>query len=102
MRLARALFDEGFADLDGEHVVAHDLPLAPSPETPPRLLVAGGSERLVRLAGRYCDHIDLNAPSHRQSRIEPQRKLMTTVEDLRDRLRRCATPRAASGRTPAS
>ena len=102
LQLARALFDEGWADLDGDHVVAHELPLAPKPETPPRLLVGGGSERLIRLAGRYCDHIDLNAPSHRRSRVEPHRKLMTTVADLEQSIATLREEEAAAGRAPGS
>lgn len=102
LRLARQLFDEGFADEGGDHVLAHELPLAPRPETPPRILVGGGSERLVRLAGRYCDHIDLNAPSHRRSRIEPQRKLTTTVADLEQSVATLRDAEAQAGRPPGS
>lgn len=102
LQLARMLFDEGYADLDGEHIVARELPLAPLPGTSPKLLVGGGSERLIRLAGRYCDHIDLNAPSHRQSRIEPQRKLMTTTRDLEQSITTLRDEERAAGRRPGS
>ena len=102
LRLARMLFDDGYADLDGEHVVARELPLAPRPETSPRLLVGGGSERLLELAGRYCDHIDLNAPSHRKSRVEPQRKLMTTVEHLGRSIESVRDAERAAGRAKGS
>lgn len=102
LRLARQLFDDGFADTGGEHVAAHELPLAPRPETPPLLLVGGGSQRLLGLAGRYCDHIDLNAPSHRQSGIEPQRRMRTTVEDLEASVETLRDAETAAGRTPGS
>jgi len=37
--------------------VARDLPLSPVPEHPPALLVGGGSDRVLRMAGRYAlDH----------------------------------------------
>lgn len=98
LALARRLFDDGFADAGGELAAVRELPLAPRPETPPRLLVGGGSERLLRLAGRYCDHIDLNAPSHRRSRIEPHRKLMTTVDDLEASIAKLRDEEARAGR----
>lgn len=102
LALARHLYRDGFADAGGENVAAHDLPLAPRPETPPRLLVAGGSERLIQLAGRYGDHIDLNAPSHRWSRVEPHRKLTTTVADLEDSIATLRDEEARAGRAPGS
>ncbi len=84
VRLARELFDEGSADLHGDHVVASELPLAPRPAVPPRLLLGGGSRRLLELAGRYADHLDLAPPAHRKSSNEFQRKLLTTTADLED------------------
>jgi alkanesulfonate monooxygenase SsuD/methylene tetrahydromethanopterin reductase-like flavin-dependent oxidoreductase (luciferase family) len=88
-RLARALFDNGLGSIDGEHVVARELPLAPRPSTPPRLLVGGGSDRLLEIAGRYADVIDLNGSSRRQPlrrtkplRDDRARRRATTVDDL--------------------
>lgn len=59
-RIARALIDDGIASLDGEHVVARSLPAAPRSEGRIRLLLGGGSDRLLAIAGRYADHVDLN------------------------------------------
>jgi alkanesulfonate monooxygenase SsuD/methylene tetrahydromethanopterin reductase-like flavin-dependent oxidoreductase (luciferase family) len=88
-RLARALFAEGVASLDGSHVVARGLPLAPRPATPPRLLLGGGSDRLLGLAGRHADIVDLNGSSRRQRlgrttplRDDRIRRRSTTVADL--------------------
>jgi alkanesulfonate monooxygenase SsuD/methylene tetrahydromethanopterin reductase-like flavin-dependent oxidoreductase (luciferase family) len=102
LRLARTLFEVGYADLAGAHVVADQLPLGPKPDSAPKLLVGGGSTRLLELAGRYCDHIDLNAPSHVKSKIEPQRKLMTTVADLEGSLGVLRDAEAAAGRPAGS
>src|SRR4051812_29292369 len=63
--LARQLFDAGVANLEGEHVVARDLPMAPRPTVPPRLLLGGGSDRLLDIAGRYADMLDLSGTSRR-------------------------------------
>jgi alkanesulfonate monooxygenase SsuD/methylene tetrahydromethanopterin reductase-like flavin-dependent oxidoreductase (luciferase family) len=97
VHLARELFDRGAADVHGEHVVASEVPLAPRPEVPPRLLLGGGSPRLLALAGRYADHLDLAAPSHRKSSNEFQRKLLTTTADL-EGAARAARDAAASTR----
>jgi alkanesulfonate monooxygenase SsuD/methylene tetrahydromethanopterin reductase-like flavin-dependent oxidoreductase (luciferase family) len=91
-RLARTLFDRGWATQDGAHVSAADLPLAPAAPSPPRLLLGGGSPSLLAMAGRYADHIDLAPPTHRRSDNEFQRSLLTTIEDLAESAR---TARAA-------
>lgn len=80
--LARMLFDEGWATAAGPHVKAVELPLAPAPPVPPRLLLGGGSVRLLELAARYADHVDLAPPSHRRGETEFQRPFLTTVDDL--------------------
>jgi alkanesulfonate monooxygenase SsuD/methylene tetrahydromethanopterin reductase-like flavin-dependent oxidoreductase (luciferase family) len=85
-QLARELFDEGWASVAGEHVVARDLPLAPAPPDPPRLLLGGGSPALLELAARYADHVDLAPPTHRRGDAL-QRPLLTTVDDLADSAR---------------
>ena len=59
-RLARALFDDGIATIDGDHVTARALPMTPKPDVPPRLLLGGGSDRFLELAGRHADVVDLN------------------------------------------
>lgn len=100
LRLARQLFETGYADLAGDYIIASKLPLAPAPSTTPRILVGGGSTRLIGLAGRYADHLDFNAPSHRASTIEPQRKLMTTVADLEQSLALLRAAETSAGRKP--
>jgi alkanesulfonate monooxygenase SsuD/methylene tetrahydromethanopterin reductase-like flavin-dependent oxidoreductase (luciferase family) len=102
VRLARELFDTGSADLRGDHVVASELPLAPRPDVPPRLLLGGGSQRLLELAGRYADHLDLAPPSHRTARNEFQRKLLTTTADLEAAARAARDAASAAGRPPAA
>ncbi|MCS7008001.1 MAG: LLM class flavin-dependent oxidoreductase [Thermoleophilia bacterium] len=79
--LARELFDHGFATVRGAYVNASDLPLAPAPATPPRLLLGGGSEAVLTLASRYADHVDL-APPPRLGGTVFQRPLLCTTDDL--------------------
>jgi len=105
--LARALFDDGIATLDGPHVVARDLPSAPTYKGRPTLLVGGGSDRLLDLGGRYADHVDLNGSSRRRplSRAQPlvddgARRHATTVDDLVEAATRVRAAAAAAGRVP--
>src|SRR5579859_1704917 len=88
-RLARELFDRGVANLEGSQVVARELPLAPLPGTPPKLFLGGGSERLLDIAARYADVLDLNGTSQagalrgqNLTQADQQRRLSTTVSGL--------------------
>ncbi len=47
------------------HIDAQEMPLSPRPAVRPRILVAGGSDRILRMAGRYADILDLRGdPRH--------------------------------------
>jgi alkanesulfonate monooxygenase SsuD/methylene tetrahydromethanopterin reductase-like flavin-dependent oxidoreductase (luciferase family) len=81
--LARELFDHGAATMEGRHVVAREIPMAPLPEHPPRLLVGGGTRATLAIGGRYADHVDLNAPPASHGTGSSPRQ--------RDRIRRYAT-----------
>jgi alkanesulfonate monooxygenase SsuD/methylene tetrahydromethanopterin reductase-like flavin-dependent oxidoreductase (luciferase family) len=98
--LARELFDNGFADFRGDHIVAAKVPLAPRPEHPPRLLLGGGSARLLQLAGRHADHLDLGVPAHLRADNEFQRKLLATTADLERAAGIAREAAAAAGRAP--
>ena len=80
-RLARTLFDNGWAREEGAHIRTVDAPLAPAPDEAPRILLGGGSADILDLAGRYADHIDL-APPPRRGANQFQRPLLTTTEEL--------------------
>ena len=92
LRLARGLYDHGAVTLEGTHIVARDLPLSPVPKQPPALLVGGGSDRVLRMAGRYADVLDLHGdPRHGQVAgatmaeavvADVRRRALTTVADL--------------------
>ena len=96
VELARELFDTGVATVRGEHIVANDLVLAPRPETPPRLLLGGGARRVLELAGRRADHLDIAPPPRVKGENVFQQKLLATVDDV---AASAETMRAAARRT---
>jgi alkanesulfonate monooxygenase SsuD/methylene tetrahydromethanopterin reductase-like flavin-dependent oxidoreductase (luciferase family) len=107
--LARDLFNEGYANLAGTQIIAHQLPLGPVPESPPRLLLGGGSDRLLDIAALHADIVDLNGSSRglKLAGAHPVfrdnvRRLRTTVDDLDGSVRRVRETATAAGRDPAS
>jgi alkanesulfonate monooxygenase SsuD/methylene tetrahydromethanopterin reductase-like flavin-dependent oxidoreductase (luciferase family) len=108
LRLARGLYDAGTVTLDGHHVVARDLPLSPLPQRAPSLLVGGGSERVLTMAGRYADLLDLHGdPRHgkvagatmAQARAgDVARRALTTVDNLAGRIELVRAAASEAGR----
>jgi alkanesulfonate monooxygenase SsuD/methylene tetrahydromethanopterin reductase-like flavin-dependent oxidoreductase (luciferase family) len=108
LALARQLYQTGTATTAGQHVTVRDLPLSPVPDRPPRLLVGGGSDRVLEMAGRYADIIDLHGdPRHgriagttmAQAQVgDKHRRALTTVEELADRYQLVRAAAAAAGR----
>jgi alkanesulfonate monooxygenase SsuD/methylene tetrahydromethanopterin reductase-like flavin-dependent oxidoreductase (luciferase family) len=108
LQLARELYDRGAVTFEGRHVVARDLPLSPVPARVPLLLVGGGSDRVLRMAGRYADVLDLHGdPRHGRvagasmavaRRGDVMRRALTTVEDLGSRIELVRAACADAGR----
>jgi alkanesulfonate monooxygenase SsuD/methylene tetrahydromethanopterin reductase-like flavin-dependent oxidoreductase (luciferase family) len=103
--LTRALFDEGYVELQGEHAQALGVRLDAPPGPPPRLLLGGGSDRLLEIAGRHADVVDLNGSSRRlklggahPALKDPVRRLTTTVADLDDSVQQVRHSAVAAGR----
>jgi alkanesulfonate monooxygenase SsuD/methylene tetrahydromethanopterin reductase-like flavin-dependent oxidoreductase (luciferase family) len=108
LQLARELYDRGAVTFEGRHVIARDLPLSPVPARVPLLLVGGGSDRVLRMAGRYADVLDLHGdPRHGRvagasmaeaRRGDVMRRALTTVEDLASRIELVRAACAEAGR----
>jgi alkanesulfonate monooxygenase SsuD/methylene tetrahydromethanopterin reductase-like flavin-dependent oxidoreductase (luciferase family) len=108
MRIARQLYHEGEANVDGDYVSARRLPLNPVPSVLPRLLVGGGSDRILEIAGRYADVIDLFADPKHGKMAGPtmwdqhvsamRRRALSTVDDLAERVERLRGLARAAGR----
>jgi alkanesulfonate monooxygenase SsuD/methylene tetrahydromethanopterin reductase-like flavin-dependent oxidoreductase (luciferase family) len=102
------LFTHGFASLDGQQIVAHRLPLSPVPARPPRLMLGGGSRRILEMAGTYADHIDLNCTSRSKPlprfpsrRDDLMRKLSTSMADVEGAVAVLEEAARSAGRRPA-
>ena len=96
LALARQLADGKPVTVNGQHVVARALPPSPRPAVPPRLLVGGGSDQVLDMAGRYADVLDLHGDP-RHGRVagptmtaavagDISRRALTTVADLAARI----------------
>lgn len=106
-QLWHQLFREGAGSIEGKEVVVRDLPTAPVPAQPPRLMLGGGSPRLLEMAGKWADHIDLNATSRAKPlprlpsrRDDLLRKLSTTIADVESAVEALGAAATAAGRRP--
>jgi alkanesulfonate monooxygenase SsuD/methylene tetrahydromethanopterin reductase-like flavin-dependent oxidoreductase (luciferase family) len=112
LQIARGLYDHGVADVEGRYVAARQLPVSPVPKGPPKLLIGGGSDAAMRLAGRYTDLIDLHASpakgkmvgntSEEKDLADRRRRMLTTVEDLEERMGLVWASAQEAGREPAA
>ena len=108
LQIGRELFDKGVATVAGTYVTAKELPLSPLPAVPPRLLVGGGSARLLEIGGRYCDVVDLHGdPKYGAFRgktlVEKHKTTdhtiaMTTVDDSAEQVKKIRAASVAAGR----
>lgn len=106
-RVMRRLFDTGTATFAGRHVVVGDLAIPRMPDQPPQLLIGGGSSRLLDIAARFADRVDLNAPNvstqfdgRDPQRADRVRRLTTTVAELEAGAKTVVEMAAAVGRDP--
>lgn len=98
LQIGRMLFTKGYADFQGAHRTANDLPLNPSPPpwSMPRLAIGGGSDRIMQMAGRYCDVVDVHGSPKRGAMVgkgtselhlnDVRRRALTTIDDIAERL----------------
>jgi alkanesulfonate monooxygenase SsuD/methylene tetrahydromethanopterin reductase-like flavin-dependent oxidoreductase (luciferase family) len=107
LQIARQLYGSGLSNFDGEYVVTDDLPLSPVPATPPRLMIGGGSDRALELAGRYADVVDLQGhPKYgtlvggtaEKAAADVRRRALTSIDDLAERVSVVARAATAVGR----
>jgi alkanesulfonate monooxygenase SsuD/methylene tetrahydromethanopterin reductase-like flavin-dependent oxidoreductase (luciferase family) len=112
LKFAREMFHQGYSTLDGDFVTAADLPMSPRPAVPPQLLVGGGSDRVMAMAGRYADLLDLHGHPSRGTVAGPTtaiarhgdalRRALTTHEDLEERMTLVNASARSAGRATGS
>jgi len=69
--LMRACFAGGAIDVAGAHVNAHGFTAVPALAHAPRIMLGGGSPRVLRMAGALADIVSLNF-DNRSGRIGPE------------------------------
>ena len=112
LSFAHALYTDRIASIDGAHLTARDVPLSPPSPITPDLMIGGGSDRVLDLAGRYADVLELHgdprhgrvagATMHEAKAGDIRRRALTTTQDLTQRIRLVRGSAAAADRDPAS
>jgi alkanesulfonate monooxygenase SsuD/methylene tetrahydromethanopterin reductase-like flavin-dependent oxidoreductase (luciferase family) len=105
---ARSLFSDHLASVPGVHITARQVPLSPPCATTPDLMIGGGSDRILDLAGRYADVLELHGdPKHgkvvgatmKQAKLgDIRRRALTTVADLTARMHLVHAAESRAGR----
>jgi probable F420-dependent oxidoreductase len=60
LAILKSLWIDGEANFDGEHYSVHGARCDPRPPSPPRLIVGGGSKRILSLAAVTADTVGIN------------------------------------------
>jgi probable F420-dependent oxidoreductase len=60
LAILKSLWIDGEADFEGEHYSVHGARCDPRPPSPPRLIVGGGSKRILSLAAEAADTVGIN------------------------------------------
>jgi probable F420-dependent oxidoreductase len=86
LTVVKRLWSEGEATFAGKYYTVRDARCEPRPATPPRVMVGGGSKRLLTLAARQADTVGINT-----SLSVGQDSAGTTVQATLDRYDQCLT-----------
>ena len=63
LQIMKKLWSTGDATFAGHHYAVHHARCEPRPASPPRLIVGGGSERILTVAALYADIVGVSLPS---------------------------------------
>jgi probable F420-dependent oxidoreductase len=86
LAVMKSLWSEGEATFEGRYYTVHGAHCDPRPASPPRVMVGGGSKRLLTLAAREADTVGINT----SLTVGDNSDAMTTQATL-DRYDRCLT-----------
>jgi alkanesulfonate monooxygenase SsuD/methylene tetrahydromethanopterin reductase-like flavin-dependent oxidoreductase (luciferase family) len=95
LEITRQMLDHGWADYEGQYRRAVALPLSPVPDGRMKVLIGGGSDRILELAGKYADYLDIHGDPKFGSLVgasmaekhhrDTTRRALTTAEGLSER-----------------
>jgi probable F420-dependent oxidoreductase len=86
LAVMKRLWSEGKATLAGRYHTVRDARCEPRPASPPRVMIGGGSKRLLRLAAQEADTVGINT-----SLSVGDKSVDTTSQATLDRYDRCLT-----------
>jgi probable F420-dependent oxidoreductase len=88
LEIMRAMWRDGSATYEGEHYRVTAAPGTPAPVTPggPPLVIGGGSERILTLAGRHADIVSV-VPSLTAGYVGPEVAAEAVAEKYIERVR---------------
>ena len=86
LAVMKRLWNEGEATFAGRYYTVRDARCDPRPASPPRVMVGGGSKRLLTLAAREADTVGINT-----SLSVGEKSVDTTSQATLDRYDRCLT-----------
>jgi probable F420-dependent oxidoreductase len=88
LEIMRAMWRDGSATYEGEHYRVTAAPGTPAPVTPggPPLVIGGGSERILALAGRHADIVSV-VPSLTAGYVGPEVAAEAVAEKYIERVR---------------
>jgi probable F420-dependent oxidoreductase len=88
LEIMRAMWRDGSATFEGEHYRVTAAPGTPAPVTPggPPLVIGGGSERILALAGRHADIVSV-VPSLTAGYVGPEVAAEAVAEKYVERVR---------------
>jgi probable F420-dependent oxidoreductase len=85
LAVMKSLWGAGAATFAGTHYTVRDANCDPRPASPPRVMVGGGSKRLLTLAAREADTVGINTG------LGVGDRSADTAKDVLDRYDRCLT-----------
>jgi probable F420-dependent oxidoreductase len=104
LTIIKSMWTRKKTSFTGKHYRVDEVPLKielPSGVAPPPILIGGGGEKLLSVAGRHADIVGIN-PKIPAGRITAKTALDATADKIQEKIRWLRTAAAAAGRDPDS
>lgn len=99
LTIIRSMWSNKRTSLEGKHYRVKEAPMKIEMRTPPQVLIGGGGEKLLAVAGRHADIVGIN-PKIPEGRITAATALDITPESIRQKIGWVRAAAEASGRDP--